>query len=117
MIETLAESGEQAEEESFPVDEYPATSRVLEGQEAVQVMVGDPLADRAEVELMFSLGFRSLLMVPVIHRGECLGIVEAMSHQERPWTRTEINRARIVANQLASVIQSFFRVPDPGRLV
>ena len=34
-----------------------------------------------------------------------------------PWTRTEINRARIVANQLASVFQSFFRVPDPERFV
>jgi GAF domain-containing protein len=55
--------------------------------------------------------------VPVVHRGECLGIVEAMSHEERPWTRTEINRARIVANQLTSVIQSLFRVPDPERFV
>ena len=33
--------------------------RVLERQEAVQVMVGDPRADRAEVELMLSLGYRS----------------------------------------------------------
>ena len=45
VIETLAESGEQAEEEFFPVDEYPTTARVVERQEAVQVMVGDPLAD------------------------------------------------------------------------
>jgi GAF domain-containing protein len=56
-------------------------------------------------------------MVPVVLRGECLGIVEAMSHEERPWTRTEINRARIIANQLASVIQSLFRAPDPERYV
>jgi GAF domain-containing protein len=56
-------------------------------------------------------------MVPVVHCGESLGIVEAMSCEERPWTRTEINRARIIANQLASVIQSLFRVPDPERFV
>jgi len=78
-------------------------------------MVGDPQADRHEVELMFSLGYRTLLMVPVVHRGESLGIVEAMCHEERPWTRTEMNRARIIANQLASVIQTFIRVPDPER--
>jgi diguanylate cyclase (GGDEF)-like protein len=118
VIETLAESGEQApEEEFFSIDEYPATGRVLERQESAQIMVGDPLADRREVELMFSLGYRSLLIVPVVHRGESLGIVEAMCHEERPWTRTEMNRARIVANQLASVIQTFFRVPDPERFV
>src|SRR5262245_46126530 len=117
VISTLAESGEQPQDETISVEEFPATARVLERQEAVQVMIGDPLADRSEVELMFSLGYRSLLMVPVVHRGECLGLVEAMCHEERPWTRTEINRARIVANQLASVIQSFFRVPDPERVV
>jgi diguanylate cyclase (GGDEF)-like protein len=116
-VETLAESGEQPDEEFYSVAEYPATGRALERQEAVQVLVGDPRADRAEVELMFSDGYRSMLMVPVVHRGETLGIVEAMSHEERPWTRTEINRARIIANQLASVIQTFFRVPDPERFV
>jgi diguanylate cyclase (GGDEF)-like protein len=117
VVETLAESGEQPDEEFFSVDEYPTTDRVLERQESAQVMVGDPRADRHEVELMFSLGYRSLLMVPVVQRGESLGIVEAMCHEERPWTRTEMNRARIVANQLASVIQTFFRVPDPERFV
>ncbi|MDX6605943.1 MAG: hypothetical protein QOD14_483, partial [Solirubrobacterales bacterium] len=116
-VETLAESGDQPDQEYFSIEEYPTTGRVLERQEAAQVMIGDTRADRAEVELLFSMGYRSLLMVPVVHRGESLGIVEAMSHEERPWTRTEINRARIIANQLASVIQSFFRVPDPERFV
>jgi diguanylate cyclase (GGDEF)-like protein len=117
VIETLAESGEQPDEEFFPIREYPSTGRVLERQESAQVMVGDPRADRHEVELMFSLGYRTLLMVPVVHRGESLGLVEALCHEERPWTRTEMNRARIIANQLASVIQTFFRVPNPERFV
>ena len=117
VVETLAESGDQPEEEFFSIEEFPTTGRVLERQESAQVMVGDPRSDRHEVELMFSLGYRTLLMVPVVHRGESLGLVEAMCHEERPWTRTEMNRARIVANQLASVIQTFFRVPDPERFV
>ncbi len=117
IVETLAESGTQPEEEYFSVEKYPTTGRVLESQESAQVMVGDPRADRLEVELMFSLGYRTLLIVPVVHRGESIGIVEAMCEEERPWTRTEMNRARIIANQLASVIESFFRVPDPERFV
>jgi GAF domain-containing protein len=80
-------------------------------------MLSDPRADRNEIELMFSLGYRTVLMVPVVHRGESLGIVEALCHEERPWTRTEMNRARIIANQLAPVIQSFFRVRDPERFL
>ncbi len=117
VVETLAESGTQPEEEYFSVEKYPTTGRVLESQESAQLLVGDPRADRLEVELMFSLGYRTLLIVPVVHRGESIGIVEAMCEEERPWTRTEMNRARIIANQLASVIQSFFRVPDPERFV
>ena len=108
-VETLAESGEGSGEEVFSVRDFPVTADVLERQTAAQVMVGDPEADSAETELLLSMGYRSLIMVPVVHRGESLGIVEAMSEEERPWTRTEINRARIIANQLASVIQSHFR--------
>ncbi|MFL5906726.1 MAG: EAL domain-containing protein [Solirubrobacterales bacterium] len=114
-VETLVESGEHFEEEFFSVADYPATGQVLQGQQAVQVMVGDPLSDPAEVNLLLSQSHRSLLMVPVVHRGESIGMLEAMTHAERPFTRTEINRARIIANQLASVIQSFIREPDRER--
>ena len=108
-LQTLAESGDQAQDEFFPVGEYPATARVLERQEATQVMVGDPEADSSEVGFLVSHGYGSLLMVPIVLGGESLGILEAMSEEDRPWTRTEINRARIIANQLAAVIETHFR--------
>ena len=44
--------------------------------------------------------------------GASLGILEAQSVSDRPWTRTEINRARIISNQLGSVIDSFFLAPE-----
>jgi diguanylate cyclase (GGDEF)-like protein len=110
VVETLAESGGTGAER-FSLDDYPLTARVLRDQEAVQVLVGDPEADRREVELLLSLGLRSLLIVPVISRGESLGIVEAYSRLERPWTRTQINHARIISNQFGSVILALFRTP------
>ena len=110
VVETLAESGGTGDER-FPLADYPLTARVLRDQEAVQVLVGDPEADRREVELLLSLGHRSLLIVPVVSRGESLGIVEAYSKAERPWTRAEINRARIISNQFGSVILALFRSP------
>jgi diguanylate cyclase (GGDEF)-like protein len=110
VIETLAESGGTGAER-FSLDDYPLTAHVLRDQEAVQVLVGDPEADGREVELLLSLGLRSLLIVPVISRGESLGIVEAYSRLERPWTRTEINHARIISNQFGSVIPALYRTP------
>ncbi len=112
VVETLAESGEEVEDEFYPLDDYPLTRKVLEEREAAQVLVGDPSADPAELELMLSLGFRSMLLVPVIHRGASVGILEAQSAKDRPWTRTEINRARIISNQLGSVIDSFSLAPE-----
>jgi diguanylate cyclase (GGDEF)-like protein len=116
LVETLAESGEQAPDEFFALHDYPLTEKVLREQEAAQVLAEDPDADPAEVELLLNLGYRSMLLVPVIHRGASLGILEAQSATDRPWTRTEINRARIIANQLGSVIDSFFltREGEPG---
>lgn len=104
VLETLAETGEPAEPRLFAIDEYPLSARVLDEQEAVQVVVGDPESDPSEVELLLALGERSLLMVPVVCRGESLGLIEAYRSDERAWTRAEINRARVVANQFASVI-------------
>jgi diguanylate cyclase (GGDEF)-like protein len=108
-VETLAESGDETQDEYFLLSDYPATARVIEEQEATQVIVSDPDAESAETRLLLALGYRSLLMVPIVHRGESLGIVEAMSEEERPWTRTEINRARIISHHLASVMQAHLR--------
>ncbi|HET9119878.1 MAG TPA: EAL domain-containing protein [Solirubrobacterales bacterium] len=116
QLQTLAESGDQVQDEFFSVAEFPATARVLEEQEATQVIVGDPDADGAEVRFLLSQGYSSLLMVPIVLGGESLGIVEAMSEEHRSWARTEINRARIIANQLAAVIPSHFRVGEPERI-
>jgi diguanylate cyclase (GGDEF)-like protein len=114
VVETMAESG-GTRRERFAVSDYPLTARVLRDQQAAQVLVSDPAADSHEVELLLSLGLRSLLIVPVVSHGEALGIVEAYSEIERPWTRTEINRARIISNQFGSVIQAMFR-SHPDRL-
>ncbi len=117
IIETLAENGEEQIDERYILNDYPLTAKVLLQREAAQVLAGDPTAEPAETELLLNLGHRSLLMVPVVHRGESLGIIEAFSNVERPWTRTEINRARIISNQFASTIQAFFledaRSSDP----
>jgi diguanylate cyclase (GGDEF)-like protein len=116
-LETLAETGEPEEQRLFAIDEYPLSARVLREQEAVQVVVGDPDSDPSEVELLLALGERSLLMVPVVCRGESLGLIEAYRADERAWTRAEINRARVVANQFASVIPTLVAERSPRAVI
>lgn len=115
-IETLAESGEQTGETIFPIADYPRSRWVIDRQEAVQATVGDPNSDPNEVELLLRLGERSLLMIPVVMRGESVGIIETYRSDERPWSRTEINRARVIANQFAAVIPTLTASSDLSAL-
>jgi EAL domain-containing protein (putative c-di-GMP-specific phosphodiesterase class I) len=109
VIETLAESGEKPGATRFPAVDYPLTGYLVSTQEAVQVLVNDPTADPAETKLLLDLGHTALLMVPVVARGKTVGLLEAYRDDERAWTRAQINHARIIANQFASVVEAYFR--------
>jgi GAF domain-containing protein len=104
-VETLSESRWSPTGELYPLARFPLTRRVLSEQVAMQVLAGDPSADPAEVELLrVEGGHRALLMIPIVARGETFGLIEAFSFQERPWSATAINRARIVSAQLGAVL-------------
>ncbi|HEX8856732.1 MAG TPA: EAL domain-containing protein [Thermoleophilaceae bacterium] len=108
-VETICGGDQAPAGERFKLSNYPSTRHVLTTQEAVQVLVSDPGADLGEVALLQRTGFAALLMVPVVCRGETLGLIEALSRTERPWTRSEINRARIISYQLGSAIDGIAR--------
>ena len=67
----------------FMVARYPETLRVLERQETVIVDADDPAADRAEVELMVQDGSRVLAMLPLVAKGQSIGLVELNSRGPR----------------------------------
>jgi GAF domain-containing protein len=117
LVETLAENGGDTGETRFALQEYPLTERVIGRQEAAEVIVSDPQADPAEVELLLSLEQGALLIVPVVSFGVTLGIVEAYRTSTEPWTREEVSSARTIANQFAPVLQAIAPDPwDPGPL-
>ncbi len=109
VIETLVENGEYTPEKVFKLADYPLSASVLRDQVPVQTLVGDPDSDPQEAALLLELGERSVLMVPVVSRGDSIGIIEAYRSDERAWTRAEVNRARVIANQFASVIPTLSR--------
>jgi diguanylate cyclase (GGDEF)-like protein/PAS domain S-box-containing protein len=103
MVETIVSHDENLDP-FFTLDDYPATAAVLETGEAAQVLASDPTADPAEVRLLIELGYRSLLMVPLLAGARSIGVLEASAIDERPWTRTQIHSARIMGYQLAHVL-------------
>lgn len=112
---TLGVSGPDISDERYAVDAYPATANVLARREVVQVLGSDPEADPNEIALLRELGFGSLLMLPVMCAGEVIGLLEAYASDERPWSRFEIRRARIITYQLGAVLERVQRTGAAGR--
>jgi EAL domain-containing protein (putative c-di-GMP-specific phosphodiesterase class I) len=108
VLESLGSHGRPTGER-YDAGDYPLTRRVLESRVSVQVLAGDPAGDAAEVALLERLGYRSVLMVPVVNRGTTVGLLEAYSSDDRPWSRTDVNRARIVSYPLATALSNAVR--------
>lgn len=100
----LVHGGE--EEGPFALDDYPATVSVLDSAEALQVLTSDPAAEPAEVALLQQMGYRAMLMVPLLAGTRTIGVMEAYAVEERPWSRSQIHSARIIGYQLALVLSN-----------
>jgi len=94
---------------SYDLHEYPTTERVLLHGDAAQLLS----SDEAEVETHYltQSGHGALLMVPVAFAGATIGLLEVMRRRERAYTRSHINRARIVAHQLGGTLAAGRLVP------
>jgi diguanylate cyclase (GGDEF)-like protein len=107
---TTAEVGER-----YPLDDFPATRLVVVEQQHVQVQAGDPAADSAELELLVPGGYKALLMLPAMAGGESVGLIEIARRTDQPFTRSQMNRARVIGYQLGALLQSGRVVPVPER--
>jgi GAF domain-containing protein len=103
-VETLVDSmGTPGER--FDYAAYPTTEHVITTQVPGQVIAGDAASDSAELALLEEYGFATVLMAPVVFRGETVGLVEFYRAVARPWTGAEIDTARLLAHSLGPAVQ------------
>jgi diguanylate cyclase (GGDEF)-like protein/PAS domain S-box-containing protein len=69
-----------------------------------QVLAGDPDADDAQRAAMLAQGFQSRLSLPVSDGGVRVGTLQAFATSERPWTRFQVSRARVIALSLGATL-------------
>jgi diguanylate cyclase (GGDEF)-like protein len=89
------------QEPFFALAGYPATRRVLESHEAVEISVDDPRADAAEVLLLRHDGHHALVMLPLVAKGETLGLVELIADRSINLDERRLDLARTMANEAA----------------
>jgi diguanylate cyclase (GGDEF)-like protein/PAS domain S-box-containing protein len=105
-LQAVLVDGGALDDETYLLADYPATAKAMASGEAVQVLASDVAADPSELRMMAELGYRSMLMVPLLAGGQSMGVLELFSIRERPWTRAQIRCARILGYQMASVLRN-----------
>ena len=111
LVRTLAEydaTGTRLPDtETYDVRQYPLTRKVLTEHTVEVVNVDDPRADAAEVATLRAGGDRSLLMVPLVFRGEAIGLLEASdARRARSYSRQELRLCQAVAGQAAVALHN-----------
>src|SRR5205823_6094920 len=75
---------------------------------AVNDARNESIAPRVREHHHFAAG----LFVPLIHRGEVIGLVAVSSHEIREWTAHEIRLAEVIADASAAAVASFLALEE-----
>ncbi len=100
----------------FLVSGFPETLRTLERQDTVIIDTEDPAADPAEVALLTRDGNRMLVMLPLVAKGQSIGLVELFSRSLVTWTDERLELARTMANEAAMALENARLYEDARKL-
>ena len=90
--------------ERWELADFPATMRLLDEHVPGQVVLGDPESDPVEAAELERLGYGAVLMVPVRVTRHQRALVEVYRAHPQAFTSTEVDRARVVAQQFGPVL-------------
>jgi signal transduction protein with GAF and PtsI domain len=71
-------------------------------------------SDLGVLALLEGSGYGSMLVTPIMHGREAVGLLQCLNRAERHWTHTEASRARIVAHQLGAVLAALTDETQPA---
>jgi diguanylate cyclase (GGDEF)-like protein len=90
--------------ERFRLADYPTTAHVVVEQVIGQVIAGDPAGDPAELEVLAIAGMKAVLLMPLVHDGATIALLEIYRRSPQAWTNTQVDLARVLANHIAACL-------------
>ena len=93
------------DQSSYVLADFPLTRRVVEDQEPSVLHVDDPNADAAEVAVLREEGSSALMMVPLVARGETIGLAE-ITRDGRPFGSADVALADSFAAEAAMALEN-----------
>ena len=93
--------------ERFQVKGYLAAERIIADQKPliIEATLKDPLVARVR-DTMRRLGIKSMLIVPLVVKGETIGSIGLDAKKQRVFSQEEIELAQTIANQAAIAIRN-----------
>jgi GAF domain-containing protein len=79
--------------QGYLVPDYPQTGEVLQTRVPRTLTLDDPDVDAGEAAILRSLGYGSLMMLPLDINGSTWGLVEVYRTDRRPFTTADVARA------------------------
>jgi diguanylate cyclase (GGDEF)-like protein len=92
--------------ETYAIDDFPATRAVLETQQPVLIDADDPTADPAETAYLVSIGHRSMAMIPLIAAGRTIGLVEVTAARRHAFGVAQVELASMLAGEAAMALEN-----------
>ncbi|HYN48828.1 MAG TPA: diguanylate cyclase, partial [Candidatus Nanopelagicales bacterium] len=92
------------QEPVFALAGFPETRRVLDTQTISTIDTFDPAADPAEVALLRGDGQRALVMIPLVAKGETIGLVELCFVGPLHLEARRLDLVRAMANEAAMAL-------------
>jgi diguanylate cyclase (GGDEF)-like protein len=93
-------------EPSYDLAEFPATRRVLMEGEPCYVDMANPASDPSEVAYLQAVGQRSMVILPLVVRGESIGILELTSTRSFAFSDRSIQLAQLLAREAAAALEN-----------
>lgn len=108
LVEHLGGTDEITEEggQTYRLADYPATRQVLETQEPIQIRVSNEKDDPAERALLESRGQKTLLMLPLVTRGETLGMMEVIDVADREFDASDVDFCQALCDVVAVAVRN-----------
>ncbi len=100
----------------FSLAGYPETRRVLRERSISRIRVDDPEADPAEVALLRAEGFETLVMLPLVAKGEAIGLVELEARRPVVLDEPTLELVTTMANEAAMALENANLYADARRL-
>jgi len=91
---------------AYDLADFPATRVVLMTGTPYQADVSDPHADAREVAYLRQIGQRSLVILPLVVRGESIGTVELTSDRSGAFSDRDIALAELLAGEAAVSLEN-----------